>query len=988
MFGLDEFGRSENNSWPGMPRESSMASLSAAREQELFAACLELAPTERRRYLERACTGAASLQERIERLIAAHHRAEQATYNPILFTGMPAGRDGGASAGDDGDRSGRVGDAVGPYRLLQPLADGGMGSVWLAERTDGMLKRPVALKLPRGAWRSSGLAARMAREREILAALSHPNIASLYDAGLATDGQPYLALEYVEGRRIDEYCRDQCLDLRARLRLFVQVANAVAHAHGKLVVHRDLKPANVLVDAGGQVRLLDFGIAKLLQEGQAQDSELTQLSGRPFTLDYASPEQIGGQPITIGSDVYSLGVVLCELLANARPYLPKRDSLAALEEAILRDEPLRPSELAAEPKVRRALRGDLDTIVLKALKKKPEERYATVNALVEDIERYLQGRPVHAQPDSRWYRIHKFVARNRLAVGGAAAALLAVLIGAGVAVWQARVALAEAKRTEEVKDFIVSTLRDADPYARQGGPRIGAIDLLRTARVRVERELAGQPQARLELLAIIGESLHGLRENAEAAEVLEQALREASSSDADDGLTLHLRRVLARAYGFLGRPADSRRELRLVVDAYQLRGRPPDAELIKAKLHEGTLDYYDARYVPALSAAAEVARLAATMPNAPADAAFEAYELMAMVHQAQERLDLAVQEYERAYRLALQAYRNDERHPRVLELRYGYSNTLEMDGRPREALEHARAAATLGATIFGPENEMLGYYLGSLANIQLALGEIGSAIENSRKSIAIYQKTKQPGTRDHSIRMRLLSRELLAARRPQEAAELLAASLEIESGLGNVNGQRWSAAHYGLALAYLGRFVEAEAVLAPIVEAQETTWSRARINALWRMGTLRRLRGDARGALSRLEQALVLASQRPRSELDRGEILAEIGLARLDLALFSEAVAAGSEALRYLEQVQVRETPAQADALMGMGRAQLGLGRAEAALGPLERADAFWRQFDAENRWAGEAALWLGRCYAALGRSADARRELARAERVKLARAR
>jgi serine/threonine protein kinase len=942
-----------------------MASLSEAREQDLFHTCLELAAPARHAYLERACDGNRELQLRVERLVAAHHRAEQATFNPIVFPVTSRGRDGGAGARDDGDRSGRAGDDVGPYRLLRLLAEGGMGSVWLAERSDGLLNRPVALKLPRGAWRSSGLVVRMAREREILATLSHPNIARLYDAGLTADGQPYLALEYVEGRRIDQYCSDLRLDLGARLRLFVQVANAVAHAHGKLVVHRDLKPANILVDAGGQVRLLDFGIAKLLQEGQAQDSELTQLSGRPFTLDYASPEQIGGQPITIGSDVYSLGVVLCELLADAHPYLPKRDSAAALEEAILRDEPLRPSELAAEPKTRRALRGDLDTIVLKALKKRPDERYATVNALVEDVERYLQGRPVLAQPDTAWYRLRKLVARHQFAVSGAAVALLAVLIGAGVAVWQARVAVAEAKRAEEVKDFIVSILRDADPYTREGGPRIGAIDLLRSARVRVERELAGQPQVRLELLALIGESLHGLRENAEAAEVLEQALLQAKgSSDADEGLTLRLRRVLARAYGFLGRAADSRRELRLVVDAYQLRGRPPDSELIKARLHEGTLDYYDARYAPALSAAAEVARLAATIPNAPVDAAFEAYELMAMVHQAQERLDLAVQEYERAYRLALQVYRNDERHPRLLELRYGYANTLEMDGRPREALEHARAAATLGATIFGPENEMLGYYLGSLANIQLALGEIGSAIENSRRSVAIYQKTKQPGTRDHSIRMRLLGRELLAARRPKEAAEVLAASLQIETGLGNVNGQRWSSAHHGLALAQLGRFAEAEAVLAPIVDAKETDWSRARINALWRMGTVQRLRGDARGALSRLEQALALTSQRPRSELDRGEILAEICLARADLGLFSEAVAAGSEALRYLEQVQLRETPAQADALMGLGRAHLGLGRADAAVGPLERAAAFWRQFDAENPSAGEAAALVKRARA------------------------
>ena len=192
----------------------------------------------------------------------------------------------------DGDQPG---DVVGPYRLLRELGSGGMGVVWLAERTDGLINRPVALKLPHGAWKRAGLAERMAREREILATLSHPNIAHLYDAGVTAGGQPYLAIEYVEGRRIDVYCREQHLDVEARLRLFAQVAGAVAYAHGKLAVHRDLKPANILVSAGGQVRLLDFGIAKLLDDGQAKEDRFTELSGRALTPDYASPEQIRGR---------------------------------------------------------------------------------------------------------------------------------------------------------------------------------------------------------------------------------------------------------------------------------------------------------------------------------------------------------------------------------------------------------------------------------------------------------------------------------------------------------------------------------------------------------------------------------------------------------------------------------------------------------------------------------------------------------------------
>jgi serine/threonine-protein kinase len=300
----------------------------------------------------------------------------------------------GAAASMDADVT--TDGVIGPYRLVRQLGHGGMGTVWLAERTDGLLKRPVALKVPRGIWSRAGFAERFALERDILASLNHPHIARLYDAGITAGGQPYLALEYVEGRPIDQYARDEQLDVRARLRLFGQVAEALAHAHANLVIHRDLKPSNILVTADAQVKLLDFGIAKLLAQGTARATALTEVSGQPLTPEYASPEQVAGQPLTVAADIYSLGVVLYELLAGVRPYQLRRDSRAALEDAILQADVARPSDAAPTLPLRRALRGDLDTIVCKALARTPHERYATVGAFADDVSRHLAGQAVAA----------------------------------------------------------------------------------------------------------------------------------------------------------------------------------------------------------------------------------------------------------------------------------------------------------------------------------------------------------------------------------------------------------------------------------------------------------------------------------------------------------------------------------------------------------------------------------------------------------------
>jgi len=364
--------------------------------------------------------------------------------------------------------SSNAGEIVGPYRLIREIGAGGMGSVWLAERTDGMVKRPIALKLPHFASRRVGLEERMAREREILATFTHPNIARLYDAGVTTEGRPYLALEYVDGTPIDVYCEKHSLDVPARLRLFLQVANALAHAHAKLVIHRDLKPANILVTADGEVRLLDFGVAKLLGDSLFTNAtRLTEVAGRAITPEYASPEQILGEPLTIATDVYSLGVVLYELLAGQRPYRLKRPSVGALEEAILQSSPPKPSDIAPAS-LRRALRGDLDTIVLKALSKAPEDRYATVNAFADDVVRHLEKRPILARPESFWYRTGRFVARRKLAVSLASVALAGIVGGAVIAFWQAQeanaqrdAAVAQQQRAEAFSEFMSLLLQDA-----------------------------------------------------------------------------------------------------------------------------------------------------------------------------------------------------------------------------------------------------------------------------------------------------------------------------------------------------------------------------------------------------------------------------------------------------------------------------------------------------------------------------------------------
>jgi eukaryotic-like serine/threonine-protein kinase len=475
-----------------------------SRLSALFDAALDLPPALREPYVDEQCAGDVDLAQRLRRMLSADADADDHAFleSPLVTPHADAWRDVMPTDYVPGTRR------FGAYRLLRLIGQGGMGEVHLAERSDGEFEQRVALKLlPHP---TPGLIQRFRQERQILARLEHPNIARLLDGGVGEANVPYFAMEYVDGVPITAFVADAKLDVPGTLATFLQVCEALQYAHRSLVVHRDIKPSNILVGADGVPKLLDFGIAKVLQT--TDRNEALQTVARVFTPDYAAPEQIRGDPVTTATDVYSLGVVLYEVLSGARPYKLKRDE--SLEQAILTVDPVAPSVIAerttGNPLRARQLRGDVDRIVLTALAKEPERRYASVEALAADIRRFLDGRPIAARGDNTAYRVRKFMRRNRGGISAAGIVVLALILATGVSLWQASRANAEARRAEAeaatanaVQDFMINTFTQAEPWRNAGHPP-NALELAESAMDRIDTELAKQPMAKVKMYKALG----------------------------------------------------------------------------------------------------------------------------------------------------------------------------------------------------------------------------------------------------------------------------------------------------------------------------------------------------------------------------------------------------------------------------------------------------------------------------------------------------
>jgi eukaryotic-like serine/threonine-protein kinase len=585
----------------------------SGRRRELFLAALELAPEERTAFLDRECPEP-ELRLDVLSLLAAYERAGSFLEAPL--PGSEGDGDSVAAEELEVELERLIGERVGAWRLTERLGEGGMGVVYLGERDDGAFAQKVAVKLLRPGTVSGPLLRRFHAERATLARLEHPNVARLLDGGTTATGLPYLVMEHVDGLPIDAWCDERRLDVPARLRLFLQVCEAVQHAHRHLVVHRDLKPSNILVDEHGNAKLLDFGIAAFLPGSDLATTRLTRAQQLVFTPEYASPEQIRGEPVSTATDVYALGLLLYELLVGRLPYPAAGATLGELARLVCEVEPERAStavvrlgaseasggtgavsvaasRVTTPRRLRRRLRGDLDNVLTMALRKEPERRYPSVERFAEDIRRHLAGLPVSARPERLLYLTGKFVRRHRVAVAASLLAALGLLGGLATAAWQARVAerqraLAE-DRFEQVRQLADSLLFELhDAIADLPGATPARRLLVQRALVYLDRlaaETAGDEALERDLATAyervggiqgnphgpnLGETEAALRSYAMAVELRERLL---AANPGDSSLLRELSNVRQAQGDLLGWTGDTEASLASYRTALWLRRR-------------------------------------------------------------------------------------------------------------------------------------------------------------------------------------------------------------------------------------------------------------------------------------------------------------------------------------------------------------------------------------------------------------------------------
>ncbi len=993
------------------------------RIREVLDEILAAPEADREALLRERCGDDADLAVEVRSFVRAHDEAGS-------FIEGPAGAPSDVISAPEIDR----------YRIIGELDRGGMGVVYLAVRDDGAYRQTVAVKVLRHGLGSAALVARFRAERQILARLDHPNIARLLDGGTTRDGRPFLVMEHVVGLSIDVFCERQGVDTDARIRLFQKVCAAVQFAHRHLVVHRDLKPENILVTPDGEPKLLDFGIAKLLDPHSLDHTVAYTRTGAfgPMTPAYASPEQARGQEVTTSSDVYSLGVVLYELLTGHRPYdTDAEEPLEALEK-IARAEPERPSRRVSRgagqaggrvggrtgggragrsvgqaggqaggrtggqsrgqtgarggpggrgtaAALRRRLRGDLDTILLKALRKEPERRYASAQALSDDLDRHLRGLPVEARPDTFRYRAAKFTRRHAVAVA-ASVALLAVLVTSLlVLLVQRRTILAERDEARRVSSFLTELFAVPDP-TRSRGETVTAREILDRGARSIAEGLDRSPATQGALMLTMGRSYKNLGLLREADDLLSRAegrLEDAHGHRGTDvASALHEQGDVALALGRYPE-AVARFEEALALRREALGEDDPAVAETRFRLGRALTESGDwDRAETELAAALRIAR------DTGAEAlSAEILQRWASVAAERGRLD----EAERRYRLALETLQriHGERHPSVV---LALNDLADLERRREhwsEARAHLEEARTLAHALFEGDHPYLAITVGNLGLVQLESGDLPGAAETFAEALRLHRAVFPP---DHP-RLAILLNNLALLRRAQGdiegAAGVLRESLQIlEAGLGPDHPETANAAN-NLAELYLGmgRLDDAEPLLSHAVEVLERThphghprlaialanradllqqrgdleqaaavYARAiemirsgpdpesarLAHLLSNSGTVLQALGDADGAVARYEEALALARRGDGTDDGPDDVVAgtatRLALLELEREHWARTVELAGFALEHFPDEMPWRLQWVASATNALAKAHLALGEADAAaaaLGPV-----------------------------------------------------
>ena len=865
-----------------------------------FEAAAEMPPDERAAYLDRAVAGDAAARAEIDAMLAIHDRDAPLRIERRLQ--RFARTSGEVRAG-----SLAVGARLGPYEVVAPVREGGMGEVYRAERVDGGYRQTVAIKVLRASVRSAELVRRFQAERQILARLVHPDVAPILDGGATPDGRPYLVMPFVDGLPITEFCEQRSLGLEARLRLFRRVAEAVQFAHGRLVVHRDLKPSNILVTAAGEPRLLDFGIAKVLGDAESGEPDTSEPTGsllRLLTPEHAAPEQLRGEPVTTAADVYALGVLLYQMLTGRRPHAADGRHLPSLVRAVL-DEPVAPPSAVAGAPLARRLRGDLDRIVLMALRKEPERRYASAGQLAEDVERFLDGRPVRAQRDTLGYRTRKFVARNRLGVA-AGLALAAVLVASTVAATvQSRRVERErdrAERARESAEAVVGVLTDlferSNPVLVPGGDTVRVAALLETGERKVDA-LAGEPALQARMWRVLG-NLHAARGRyARAKELLERshARQRALAGDSSGGPAV---------------PADDAEAARTWIELARVVNRHEGPAAARPMFERGIARLRAALGEDAPDVTAAMLEYAAAVENLDArrallDRVVERRRREGGLDSMQVARSLNQQGGERFARgafgearslfdgaLRIVERRLPPEHPDRLSVQHNLASSLANIGEWAEAERLSRAVLDARRRASAPDSATLAGSVEAWGVLQAYLGRHAEAEEALREALAIFRATLAP--RHPRIESALRNVGLAVAARGRVAEGLALLDSAIASTRARNAPPEARAPYLGhrsLLLLRLGRRAEAAQAAREagrIIRSTAPAGHSAHADAGFWTGVVALDAGDAPAALAAFDSArAVLLAQHPPghprlASADCGRAVALVRLGRPDEA--------------------------------------------------------------------------------------------------------